>query len=201
MFILPRGIWKDNIRSLILDWRQRSSGHSDEGERSASLSSEERDPLAIQADLSAPGACSPAIAQLHKKGPSHRRKICVNSFWLYSYDIQSSPSKNKHTNYIFIDLRVFGLFFPEVQNMKDRVRRVIHLELCKKFKFDHTAKWYNEYFKYILVTAIFSKEIALLCRSSLLEMIFIACRSLFLTTVRQITEYLGISYQQVLRTR
>ena len=107
MFILPHGIWKDNIRSVILDWKQRSSGHSNEGERSASLSSEERVPLVTQADLPAPCVCSQAVALLHKKGPCHRRKICANSLWLYSYYTQSLPSKNKNMNYIFIHLRVF----------------------------------------------------------------------------------------------
>lgn len=55
-----------------------------------------------------------------------------------------------------------------------------------------------------IATAIFSKEIALFSKSSLVEIIFIACASLFLTTVlpvRQFTEHLGISYQQVLRAR
>ena len=35
-----------------------------------------------------------------------RRKICANSLWLYSYNTQSSPTKNKNINYIFIYLRV-----------------------------------------------------------------------------------------------
>ena len=51
--------------------------------------------------------CSPATTLFHKKGPRHRRKICVNPLWLYSYNIQSSSSKNKDINYIFIYLRVF----------------------------------------------------------------------------------------------
>ena len=42
-----------------------------------------------------------------QKGPCHRRKICANFLWLYSYNIQSSPSKNENINYIFIYLRVF----------------------------------------------------------------------------------------------
>ena len=36
----------------------------------------------------------------------HRRKICANSLWLYSYFTQTSPSKNKNINYIFINLQV-----------------------------------------------------------------------------------------------
>ena len=126
MFILPHGTWKDNIRSVILDWRQRpaghssegrvpvvtqmkarSSGHSNERERSAGLSSEGRDSLITQADLSTPHVYSPAVALLHKKGPRYRRKICANSLWLYPYYTQSSPSKNKNINYIFIYLQVF----------------------------------------------------------------------------------------------
>ena len=41
-----------------------------------------------------------------QKGPRYKRKICANSLWLYSYYTQSSPSKNKNMNYIFINLRV-----------------------------------------------------------------------------------------------
>ena len=107
MLILPHGTRKDNIRSVILDWRRRPSGHSSEWERSAGLSREGRDPLVTQADLSAPRVYSPAAAQLHKNGPRQRRKICANSLWLYSNDIQASPSKNKNINIIFIYLRVF----------------------------------------------------------------------------------------------
>ena len=81
---------------LSLKWRQRSAG----------LSSEGRDPQVIQADLSAPRVCSPDIALFHKKDPCHRRKICANSLWLYSYDTQSSPWKNKNVKYIFMYLRV-----------------------------------------------------------------------------------------------
>ena len=85
MFILPQGTWKDNIRSVILVKRKRSSSRSNEEERSDCLLSERRDPLVTQADLSAPRVCSPATAILHKKGPGHRRKICANSLRLYSY--------------------------------------------------------------------------------------------------------------------
>ena len=106
MFLLPHGAWKDYIRSVILHWRQRSAGCSSREERSAGLSSERRYPLVTQADLSAPRVCSPAVALPHKKGPRHRRKICANSLWQYSYYTQSSPSKNKNMNYIFIYLRV-----------------------------------------------------------------------------------------------
>ena len=28
MFIFPHGTWEDNIRSVILDWKQRPTGHS-----------------------------------------------------------------------------------------------------------------------------------------------------------------------------
>ena len=106
MFILPHETWKDNIMSLILDWKQRSSGLSNKEERSTCLSSERRDPLVTQADLSAPGVCTPAVALLHKKGLRHRRKKCENSLWLYPNCTQSSLSKNKNIDYIFIHLRV-----------------------------------------------------------------------------------------------
>ena len=100
---------RDNIRSVMWDWRWRSSGRSNDGERSAGLSSEGREPLVTQADLSAPRVCSPAVALFDNKGPCHRRKICANSLslWLYFYYTQSSPSKNKNINCIFIYLRIF----------------------------------------------------------------------------------------------
>ena len=70
---------KNNIRSVILDRRQRLVGCSSKGERSAGLSSEGRDPLVTQAYLSAPRVYSPAVSLLHKKGPRHRRKLCAKS--------------------------------------------------------------------------------------------------------------------------
>ena len=106
MFILPHGTWNDTIRSVILDWRKRSSGRSNEGERSAGLSSEGRETLVTQADLSAPRVCPPTVALLHNRGPRHRRKICANSLTgCIPTFTQSSPSKNKNMNYIFIYLR------------------------------------------------------------------------------------------------
>ena len=74
--------------------------------RSTGLSSEERDLLVTQADLSAPRVCSPAVALLPKNGPRNRRKICMTSLGLYSYYTQPSLSKNKNMHYIFIYLRV-----------------------------------------------------------------------------------------------
>ena len=79
-----------------LKWRGRSAG----------LSSEGRDSLVTQANLSVPRVCSPSVALLHKKDPRPRRKICANSLGLCSYYTQSSPSKNKNMIYIFIYLRV-----------------------------------------------------------------------------------------------
>ena len=133
MFILPHGTWKDNIRSVILNRRQGSTGHSSKGERSAGLSSERRGPLVSQAKGNSPlvaqakgrgplvtqakgetygslkqtcHVCSPAVPLIHRKGLRHRRKICANSLWLYYYYRQPSPSKNKNVIYIFIYLRV-----------------------------------------------------------------------------------------------
>ena len=102
MFLLPHGTWKDNIRSIIFDWRLRSAGCSREGGRSVGLLNERRDPLVTPADLSAQCVCSPAVTLHHKKGPRHRRKICVNYFSLCSYNTQSTPSNNKNIDYIFI---------------------------------------------------------------------------------------------------
>ena len=52
-----------------------------------------------------PRVCSPVVALIHTKGPRHKRKICANSLGLYSNSTQTSPSKNKNINYIFIYLR------------------------------------------------------------------------------------------------
>ena len=95
---VPISAWdlRENIRPVFLDWRRDPLVAQAKG----------RDPLVTQADLSAPHACSPAVALLHKKGPRHRRKICANSLWLYSYYTQWSPSKNKNINYICIYLQV-----------------------------------------------------------------------------------------------
>ena len=125
---------RDNVRSVILDWRQRFSGRSNELVRSAGLLSEWRDPLVAQAKWGDPlfhlsndlkkvlstqtnaigetgrplkqacHVCSPVVVLLHKKGPRHRRKICANYLRLYSYDIQSSPSKNRNIKYVYISM-------------------------------------------------------------------------------------------------
>ena len=87
MFILPRGTWKDNIRSVILDWRQRSTGRSSKRQRSASLSSEGSLKQTCR-------ECSPAVALFHKRGPYHRRKICANSLSLSLSDF--TPTTYNH---------------------------------------------------------------------------------------------------------
>ena len=59
----------------------------------------------LQQTCQLPRVCSPAVTLLYKKGLRHRRKICVNSLWLYSYFTQTSPLKNKNIYYIFTYLR------------------------------------------------------------------------------------------------
>ena len=112
---------KRYIKSVILDWRQRSTGCSSEVGKSASLTSEGERSTVLpnegerfagrssegerSAGRSSEGErstgrsseetrCSlkqtchmrcPAVALIYTKGPRHRRKICVNSLWLYSY--------------------------------------------------------------------------------------------------------------------
>ena len=56
-----------------------------------------------------PRMCSPAVTLLHKKGPSHRRKICANFLWLYSYSSQTSPTKNKNILYIYEFFQRFNI--------------------------------------------------------------------------------------------
>ena len=104
MFILPHGTWKDNIKSVILDWRQKSVGRSSEGDRSSSLSNKGRDVRVTQSNMSCVFSGRRTTSQIG----SPPQKKWVKSFWVYSYCTQSSPSKNKNINYIFIYLRFFG---------------------------------------------------------------------------------------------
>ena len=97
--------------------RERLAGHSNEGRDRLVAQAKGRDQLATQTKgetrwslkqtCQLHRVCSPAVTLLHKKGPRHRRNICANSLWLYSYLTQTSLSKNKNINYIFIYLRVF----------------------------------------------------------------------------------------------
>ena len=91
MFILTHGTWKDNITFVILDWRWITTGNS-------------------RRPVSSPCVFL-AVALHHKKAPCHKRKICANSLWQYSYYTQSSPSKNKNMNHSVIYLRVFRCLF------------------------------------------------------------------------------------------
>ena len=83
IFIYSHGTWKDNISSVILDWRQRSAGRS-----------------------SRPVLSSCVFSGRHttsqKVSPPQKKHMCELS--LYSYYTQSSLSKNKNINYILIYL-------------------------------------------------------------------------------------------------
>ena len=84
MFIFPHGTWKDNIRSVIWDWRQRSAGRSSEGERSAVLSSEWRDSLVTQANLSAPPCVFSGYRTTSQKGsPPQKKDMCELSLTVF----------------------------------------------------------------------------------------------------------------------
>ena len=74
--------------------RERSAGRSSDGEKRPT-------------GHSSISVSSPAVSLLHKMGCRHRRKICAKSPRLYSYYTQSSTSKYKNINYIYIYLRVF----------------------------------------------------------------------------------------------
>ena len=121
IFVYLHGTWKDNIRSVILDWRQRSArethwplkqrersaGHSSERGRSACLSSR---PVFSPCVFSSRRRTtsqkgSPAIEERYVRTLSLSLSLSL-SLWLYSYYTQSSTLKNKNTNYIFIHLRV-----------------------------------------------------------------------------------------------
>ena len=101
----------DYIRSVILDWRKESAREICWKDLQVTQSKEEtRWPLKRRgrsAGHSRKPVGSPlcVLRPLHyftKRGPRHRRKIWANSLWLYPYFTQTSPSKNKNINYIFI---------------------------------------------------------------------------------------------------
>ena len=77
---------RDNIRFVILDWRQRPTGHSSR-------------------PVSSP-VCVPWMSHYFTKRVPVTEERYVQTLWLYSYFTQTSPSKNRN-NYIFIYLRVF----------------------------------------------------------------------------------------------
>ena len=82
---------KDNIRSVILDWRRDPVGETC---------------WSLKQTCQLPMCVLQPSHYFTKRVPRHRRKICANSLWLYSYYTQSLLSKNKNINYIFIYLRV-----------------------------------------------------------------------------------------------
>ena len=97
---------KENIWSVILVWRRRCAGRSSEGEWSTGLSSEGRDTCGSLKQTC--HACSPTVALILTKGPSHRRNICANSDCISTS--HTSPPKNKNINYLFKYLRVVRNF-------------------------------------------------------------------------------------------
>ena len=120
MFILPHGTWKDNIRSVNFDWRKRS----------ASRSSEWRDLQVTRANMSCVFSSRFTISQKVSPG----RKICANSLSLYSYYTQSSPSKNKNINYIFIYLRVFRCLSSSSVSNTSLACKPLHHPRCTYLK-------------------------------------------------------------------
>ena len=49
---------------------------------------------------------------------------------------------DNNNNYNHIISEYSKLAQKEYKTRRDRVSKVIHWEMCKKFKFDHTNKWY-----------------------------------------------------------
>ena len=94
---------------------ERSAGRSSEGGDLLVCQAKEETRWSLKQTCQLLWVCAPAVALLHKKSRCHKRKICANSFWLYSYFTQASPSKNKNINYIFMYLRVFFVVCPAVQ--------------------------------------------------------------------------------------
>ena len=106
MFILPHGTWKDNIRSVILDWKKRPGGHSSRSLRSSCVFSNSR--------------------TISQKDSLPQKKDMRE----LSYYIQSSPSKNNNMNYIFINLRVTSLFVQRC-NILYLVNKVLWMSSCR----------------------------------------------------------------------
>ena len=106
--IFPRGTWKDNIRSVIWDWRthllESSTCHSSDGEISACLSIEGE----IRSERPAGLSRKPVSSLVCVLRPSHdftktvptTEERYVKTLWLYTYLPQSSSSKNGIINYI-----------------------------------------------------------------------------------------------------
>ena len=114
MFILLHGTCKDNIRSVILDWKQRSSGRSSEGERSTGLSSEgegstglsseERDLWVTQANMSC--MFSGRRSNTHKGSPSQKKNMCELSLTVFNWNHFEMRLLNLRINFFYL-LRPF----------------------------------------------------------------------------------------------
>ena len=113
IFIHLHGTWKDNIRSIILDWRKRPPGHS----------SEVVGPLVSQANLSASLCVFSCRRTPSQKGSQPQKKDMCKLYLLYFYNTQSSPSKNKNINYIFMHLRVLRCLSSG--SIYDRVSKIL----------------------------------------------------------------------------
>ena len=107
MLILPYGSSKDNMRSVILDWRKRSSGRSNEGERFAGRYEKGRRPLVSQSKgetrWSLTQTCQLLVRVLQ---PSHyftKKVSATEERYLRTVSdritiTQLTPSKNKNIN-------------------------------------------------------------------------------------------------------
>ena len=128
MFILPHGTWKDNVRSVILDWSQRFIGRPSEGEKSAGLSSEERDPLVTQADLSPPPS--------QKGSPPRKKDMCEISLTVFLHT-HNRRRRRIETWIIFLDIYESFVVYPAVHYTRRFLRCSLVSSCCLVLVFLH----------------------------------------------------------------
>ena len=103
MFILQHGTWKDNIRSVISDRRQRSSGHSKEGEKSAGFTSGGEKPASHSSRLVSSSCVFSGHHTTSQKGSSPQKKdMCEPSLSVFLLHTIVAIKEWKYELYFYI---------------------------------------------------------------------------------------------------
>ena len=115
IFLFPHGVWKDNIRCEILDRRPRSA-------RNINWSLKRRVRPAGHSNrlVSSPCVFSGRWTTSQKGSPPQKKDTCELSLTAF-YNTQSTSSKNKNINDIFIYLRVLFVVCQAVQYATPRL--------------------------------------------------------------------------------
>ena len=88
-----------------------------------------------------------SIVKNTEKSPGVLRRLAVSQTPVKDHQLtlqwktRKDSNNNNNNNNLIISERS-ELAQRECKTKHDRVGKVIHWELCKKFKFDHTNKWY-----------------------------------------------------------